>query len=143
MSLVSTFTRISLCPLLKTEIDVASEYDSKDPTSSSPDIRQKAQALSAVDSLPHSDLTASSLEGLRIGIPQVLHYPLLISTLQNNHLILPGVLPYFYRPVHSYSPSASADISEHIRCILGPCQFTINSLCAQCLLRTCKRRSRE
>lgn len=106
--------RLVFCFLLKIKIDVASKYDPKDPTSSLPEVRERAQALSAEHSLPHSGLTASSLEGLRIGIPQVLSDLFLISTLKNDHQLSlsPGVLPHFNRPLHSYPPSASSDIPK-------------------------------
>jgi hypothetical protein len=60
--------KLYTCPNLPSKLDIASTYDPKDPTAATPETRRKAQ----VAPLPSLD---SSLQGLRIGIPQVSHTP--------------------------------------------------------------------
>lgn len=67
----STFARLSRA--YESHTDVISVYDSRDPTAAPPELRQKASSIVEESCLPKtfSSTQPNTLDGLRIGIPQV------------------------------------------------------------------------
>jgi aspartyl-tRNA(Asn)/glutamyl-tRNA(Gln) amidotransferase subunit A len=79
------------CCCLPSKIDIASTYDPKDPTAATPETRHKAQ-------LTPMPLVEKSLQGLRIGIPQVSHIVSLIAVSQS--IFTSGIFPRRTRQKH-------------------------------------------
>ena len=97
----STFARLSRT--YEPHTDVISVYDSRDPTAAPPELRQKASSIMEESCFPKTFSSAqpNTLDGLRIGIPQVTILHLVSRPLIPSYGVqMTGVLPPRARTWH-------------------------------------------